>query len=221
MLLVIILLPIVALLYMLFRKAKIEAKLRESLHFNEGGSPRLRISVVVTRPQSVSYIASLLNSESTSYQVVVVADFSDKEQLLKEMVEYFGLFKTSYASNEELPQGAIRSLLRSYRRLFSRVVVVDSPHDGRYTPFEVGAVISSYNYNLQIDSSKGLRPRAIENLLLELATRPEGSVELITSAVGERVKLICREAALPKGVDKIEIKPSRHRKINYKLLQSL
>ncbi len=196
------------------------SQLRESLTFSDGDSQRLRISVVVTHPQSVNHVASFLNSESTSYQVIIISDFSRNEHLLHEIIAYFGLFRANYTSdNDELPRGAIRSLLRSHRRLFSKIVVVDSPSSGEYTPFEVGAVVSSYNYNLQIDSPKRLRPRAIENLLLELAIRPEGSIEKISSAIGERVRLLYREAALPEGINKIEVKASRHRKINYRLLK--
>ncbi|MFI3281040.1 MAG: hypothetical protein R3Y44_03590 [Rikenellaceae bacterium] len=169
--------------------------------------------------RSVNYIAESLKSESSAYQVVIVADFQRHEQLLRSITHYFGLFKTQYSPSDELAQGAVRALFRSHRRLFSKVVVVDSPRSSRYTPFEVGAVVSSYNYNLQVDSKRALRPRAIENLLLELALRPEGSVEQITSMIGERFKLLCREAALPSGVEKIEVKRNRRVKIGYRVLK--
>ncbi|MFR9539306.1 MAG: hypothetical protein SNI49_04035 [Rikenellaceae bacterium] len=195
------------------------ARLRETIHFDESTSPRLRISVVVGQGQSVNYIASLIKSESTAYQVIIVDDFSEKQSLLRDITQYFGLFKTSYTSSGELPQEATRTLLRSHKRLFSKVIVVDSAQSKDYTPFEVGAVISSYNYNLQIYSRRTLRVRAIENLLLELALRPEGSVEKITSMFGERIKLICREAALPEGVDKIKIDNRKSIKIKYRILK--
>ncbi|MFR9523584.1 MAG: hypothetical protein SNH94_03325 [Rikenellaceae bacterium] len=216
-----IILPIallVAIIY--FWSAQIHrAKLRSSLRFIDDNSPRLRISVVACKPQSVNYIASLLKSESTAYQVIIVADFEKQASLLRQAIEYFGLFKTSLAPNGEIEEGAIRNLLRSHRRLFAKLIVVDSPHSSSYTPFEVGAAISSYNYNLQIHSRRGLQPQAIENMLLELATRPEESVEQITSALGERFKLICREAALHKNAGKIEVKPNRRIKVNYRILK--
>ncbi len=196
-----------------------QARLREVIHFDDTASPRLRISVVSQYGKGVNYIASLLRSESTAYEVIIVDDFSQKESTLREVIQYFGLFKASYSTSGELPQGAIRSLFRSHKRLFSKVVIVDSPHSKEYTPFEVGAVVSRYNYNLQLRSQRPLRSKAIEHLLLELAWREEGSVEQIESRLGERIKLICREAALPEGADKIVVDSRRKIKISYWILK--
>ncbi len=195
------------------------SRLRETIHMDDNLSPRVRISVVSAQGRGVNYIASLLKSESSAYEVIIVDDFSLKESTLREIVQYFGLFKASYSTNGELAQGAIRSLYRSHKRLFSKVIIVDSPHSKEYTPFEVGAVVSSYNYNLQIRSRRTLRSRAIEYLILELALRDEGSVEKITSRIGEGIRLICREAALPDGADKIEIDSRREIKIGYRILK--
>ncbi len=218
--LIIVLIILLAIIFTMWSRTFMRyARLRESIHFDESTSPRLRISVVVGQGRSVNYIASLIKSESTAYQVIIVDDFSEKQSLLRDITQYFGLFKASYTSNGELPQEAIRTLLRSHKRLFSKVIVIDSAQSKDYTPFEVGAVISSYNYNLQIHSRRTLRVRAIENLLLELALRPEGSVERITSMLGERIKLICREAALPEGVDKIKVDRHKAIKIKYRILK--
>ncbi len=195
------------------------ARLREMIHFDDNASPRLRISVVSAQGRGVNYVASLLKSESTAYEVIIVDDFSQKESTLREIIQYFGLFKVSYSTCGELPTGAIHSMYRSHKRLFSKVVIVDTPHSKEYTPFEVGAVVSRYNYNLQLRSPRPLRSRAIEHLLLELACRPEGSVEQITSLLGERIKLICREAALPEGADKIVVNSHRKIKIGYWILK--
>ncbi len=219
MLITIILLLIFIAIVILSIRVKRYSELRRSLHFDHDLTPQLRISVIVTRARSVSHIASMLRSESTAYQVIVVDDFSQKENLLRQLSQYFGLFKVSYTPTAELPPMATRSLLRSHRRLFSKVVVVDSPASHLYTAFEVGAAISSYNYNLQIYSSRVLRPTAIENLLLELSMRSEEAIEEITSAIGERVKLLYREAALPSDVEKINLKRRKRVRIIYRLLQ--
>ncbi len=210
---------LIVLFAILDRHISHRTKLRDTIDYNGEDSPRLRISVIVHRPRSINYIASLLKSESTSYQVVVVSDFSHDRTLLHDIVHYFGLFKVSYQPTNELPAHAIRSLYRSHRRVFSKIVVIDSPQSNLYTPFEVGAVVSSYNYNLQIRSSRTLRERAIENLTLELAIRPEGEIEQITSSRGERFKLICREAALPASANKIEVPAEKEIKIKYRILK--
>ncbi len=195
------------------------AELRRSLNLIDELSPRLKISVVACGPRSITYIASLLLSESSAYQVIIVDDFSRNQGELNKITRYFGLLKTNYTPTEETPEGSIRALYRSHKRLFAKVVVVDSPKSKSYTPFEVGAEVSSYNYNLQIRSKRGLQPQAIEELLLEIAIRPEGSIEKITSCIGERFTLIYREAALHNGEAKIEVKNNRHIKISYRVLK--
>ncbi len=194
-------------------------KIRDSLYFDDNLAPQLRISVIITSARSVKHIASMLLSESTSYQVIVVSDFSQNQTLLRQITQYFGLFRTSYAPSGELPPDAVRGLLRSHRRLFSKVMVVDSPTSNIYTAFEVGAAVSTYNFNLQIRSPRSLRAKAIENLLIELSIHPEGEVEEIRSAIGERIKLVTRESALPSGLQR---NPADHKKriyITYRLLQ--
>ncbi|MFR9504245.1 MAG: hypothetical protein SNH73_07355 [Rikenellaceae bacterium] len=206
-------------IYAISQIASSRKRLRNSLNYHDQGTSRLRICVVVSGIKEISYIASLLQSESTSYQVVVVADYASHPNLLHSTIQYFGLFPASYSSTGEIESEAIRALYRSHKRIFSRVVVVDSPYHRGYTPFEVGAAISEYNYNLQIYSSRTLRTRAINNLLLELSTQPEGNIEQITSAIGERFKLLYREAALPRGKYKIEINRSKQMKIYYRILK--
>lgn len=200
-------------------RARRSAELRAMLRFDHDLAPQLRISVVVTRARSVSHVASMLRSESTAYQVVVVDDFSAKANLLRQITQYFGLFKASYTPSGELPPMAISSLLRSHRLLFSKIVVVDSPASSLYTPYQVGAAVSSYNYNLQIRSSRRLRPTAIENLLFELSTRSEEAIEEISSAIGEKVRLLSREAALPSGTSPIHRARRKRVRILYRLLQ--
>lgn len=209
-----------AAIYLYTRHAEAKrAKLRESLSYIDDISPRLQISVVVSGHKGVGYIASLLRSESTSYQVIVVADFAEQLTLLREITQYFGLFATTPSHNGEIQQGAIRTLYRSHKRLFTKLVVVDSPRSKLYTPYEVGASVSDYIYNLQIRSHRTLRPEAISNLLLEMATRPEGEIEKITSRRGERFKLIFRETALANSSHKIKCNKYRCIRIGYRILE--
>ncbi len=200
------------------RRASRRLALRRSLRYDSGVSPHLRISVVVDGGKSIHYIASLLREESPAFEVVVVSDFERDEAVLLNLIKYFGLFPVSYSSNGELPAGAVKLLYRSYRRLYSRLMVVFSPVSSSYTPFEVGATVSSYDYNLQIQSPRTLRPTAIEDLLLELSLREEGSIDEVTSLLGERMRLITRERALPQSMGMSPKAKERRIRIGYKIL---
>ncbi len=218
MLLIIAIALLVVAFYLYHRREVRLGERRRTLRYDTGASPRLKISVVVDGGKSLHYIASLLREESTAFEVIVVADFERDEDILRNLIKYFGLFAVSYTPYGELHQGAIRTLFRSYRRLYSRLVIVWSPTSSDYTPFEVGAAVSSYDYNLQIHSPRTLRPTAIEDLLLELSLRAEGSVDKITSLLGERIKLTTRDKALSKNSASGSNKKGKHIRIGYKIL---
>ncbi len=206
-------------IYSYSRYASHKREVRRSLKYIDDISPRLRISVVVSGIKGVGYISSLLRSPSTSYQVVVVGDFAANLALLREITQHFGLFAANFTYSDQLTAGAVRSLYRSHKRLYSRVIIVDSPSSKLYTPFEVGATVSDYNYCLLLHTSRTLLTEAIHDLLFELSSRPEGEVEKITSHRGERFALLLREAALPMGKEHITINKKRRIKIGYPLLQ--
>lgn len=220
MLTTLIIIAVAVAIYLYSQNELHKEKLRALIKNIDDLSPRLRISVVVRGVKGVGYISSLLRSESTSYQIVVVADYSKNIALLSEITHHFGLFAVSYTDSDKIQAGAIRTLYRSHRRLYSRVVLVDSPDSRNYTPFEVGAVASDFNYNLQLYSARTLRPEAIHYLLVELSMRHEGSVEKITSRIGERFKLVLREAALPQKGSPVRINKSHRATIKYKILES-
>ncbi|MFI3332263.1 MAG: hypothetical protein SNI51_03985 [Rikenellaceae bacterium] len=190
-----------------------------SLHFESESAPRLRISVVVVDAMSVDYVASLLMLESTCYEVVLVADFASDVQSLYALSQRFGLIKVNYTPNGEVEDDAVRGLYRSFRRVYSRLVVVDSPRSERYAPYEVGAVVSKYDYLLYLSSRKTLRSNAIDNLLLELATRPEGSISSIGSRLFERFHFCLRESFLPQGAIKKYGRRGKKIKIDYRILK--
>ncbi len=216
-----IILPLILLAAALFgwlfqRRLRYLAAVREALCALDLSSPRLSISVVVGGLLSVERVAALLKSEYATYQLVVVADYSSNPALLRDLIHYFGLFRAAPTSDEV----AIRALYRSHRRLFAHVVVVDASASSGYTPFEVGAWVSHSRYNLQLLATRPtLRPRAVASLLYELASRPEGSVERITSTIAERYIVQCREAALPSSLRKIRVDAARELKISYRILK--
>lgn len=199
-------------------RARQRKALRSTLKYEAAVAPRLRISVVVSGAQSVGYISSLLRSESVAYQVVVVDDFARRETLLHSAIKYFGLFKVGYTSSGELPRDAVRGLYRSHRRLYDRLLLVDSPRSDHYKESEVGVVLSSYQYTLMLHSPRVLLPSAIDDLLLEIALYPEGAVDEIQSQRGERFKLLKRECALLLAGAQRQVRSRQVVKINYKIL---
>ncbi len=186
---------LLVLAYRLRIRAVENRRFRNSLHFGAEIIPRLRISVVAPRSQSIGCVASLLKSESNAYQVVVVDDFSRHAKLLEAIISHFELIKVGYTPGGELPEDAVRGVYRSLRRLYSKLLIVDSPHDDLYTAEQVGAALSSFDYTLLLDSQRPLRPTAIDDLLLEIALRPQGQVDEIASRRGEKFRLVRREAA--------------------------
>lgn len=218
MLLIVAIVAITIVLYQYFVTTRRRTQFRNSYIFDADVSPHLRISVVVSGMKERDKIAEMLQGESNSYEVIVVTDFGSAQDDLRKIVQHFKLFKASYLPSGELPDKAIRGVYRSHRRLYSKLLVVDSPASDHYSPFEVGAVVSSYDYNLQIRSQRTLRKTAIRDLLLELAMYPESSVVEIRSRIAEPIKLILREDGLP-SVKKGNQHKGQHKiKIYYKVL---
>lgn len=219
MLLIIAISLLIVAFYLYRRHQKDQVELRKSLHFDHDSSLRLRISVVATEIESVSYLASLLREESNAYQIIAVGDFSQREPLLRAINHYFGMFRVSFLPTGELPEDALRGVFRSHRRLYSKLIVVDSAISNRYSPLEVGTAVSNYDYILHLRSPNTLRAGAINNLLLELSLRHEGSVEMIVSKLGEGAKLIRREAIEPLLRGKHKVKRENIVRLNYNIFE--
>ncbi len=218
MLLIIVIAALAAIFYGYHRRTKRRAQLREMLRLNADISPRLRISVIVDGAHSVGYIASLMRSDSTSYQLIIVDDFSHQEPLLRAAAHYFGLFRATYDPPAGPLKDAFRGLYRSHRRLYSKLVIVDSAASNKYRPHQVGATISSYDYSLLLKAPSTLKATAIEDLLLEIAMRQDEEVEEIRTIIGQRVRLLRREAVIAPCATKEHGKRGRVIKIDYKIL---
>ncbi len=162
----------------------------------------------------------MLALSSASFELIVVAPFFKERGALHALAQRFSLIKTHYTPNGVVGSDSIKGLYRSFRRIYSRLVVVDcSHHDHHHSPLEIGASVSKYDYILHIYSHRVLQLDAIDNLLLELATRPEGSVESLESMLFERFKLYRRESILGRGGQGRSSSNRSRLKINYRILK--
>ncbi len=189
------------------------------VEFNADNSPSIEISIVIDRIKNVAQICDLLSYEPTNYEVVIVADFSRKEELLRSVIRHFGLIKVNFISDGNLPSQTINALYRSHVRLYSRLVIVDARPTTIFTPLRIGAAMSSHNYTLQISSNRVLRQDSIKRLLLEVALRSSESFDILLSGRGERIALYRREVAELQELGIRGLRRLRRGYISYKLLK--
>ncbi len=154
------------------------------------------VTVVVEHLDSVAQVCRLLSCDLSPYEVVVVADFSSRRELLGNMIRYFSLLKVSYVESGELREGGVVVLYRSRKRLYRRLIVVRRSEGGVPSSLQIAASLASYDFVLALPRGRGLRRDAIAMLLRRLERADVLDVDRVVSLRGERFVMLRREWAL-------------------------
>lgn len=131
---------------------------------------RVGISVLATGHNSLARCEELMAVEYPDFEVVLLFDRATNSALLHQLIKRYHLIRVDYLPSGELHPMAVRGLYRSRRRLYRRLVVVDSVATGRRA-LDVMADVATRGFLLPLADHRSLSSRAVEHLALELAFR--------------------------------------------------
>lgn len=131
---------------------------------------RVGISVLAAGHNSLARCEELMAVEYPDFEVVLLFDGATNPALLHQLIKRYHLIRVDYLPSGELHPAAVRGLYRSRRRLYRRLVVVDSVATGRRA-LDVMADVATRGFLLPLADHRSLSSRAVEHLALELAFR--------------------------------------------------
>lgn len=131
---------------------------------------RVGISVLAAGRTSLARCEELMAVEYPDFEVVLLFDGATNPALLHQLIKRYHLIRVDYLPSGELHPAAVRGLYRSRRRLYRRLVVVDSVATG-CRALDVMADVATRGFLLPLADHRSLSSRAVEHLALELAFR--------------------------------------------------
>lgn len=163
------------------------------------GAGSIGISVVCSGVRSLDQVENLLSVEYARYEVVVVLDAWRYPDEFGALAARYRMIGVEYAPSSELPVEGVRSLGRSRKRQYRRLVLVDRRQDTCYGDFDAAVGVASYDHVLPVLEGQYLMPDAIERLVAELGHYRSETLLAVRSWVGEPMTLLSREAVMSAG----------------------
>lgn len=157
------------------------------------------ITAITSGVGSEAQIRNLLSVEYARYEVVVVLDARRHPGQFAAIVSNFCMIRVEHAPSGELPDRDVRSVRRSRKRCFRRLVLVDRAEDVPENDFDAAAAVASYDYLLPVREGQYLLGDTVERLVVELGEHPAGQVGLVRSWLGVPAMLLAREAVVAAG----------------------
>lgn len=157
------------------------------------------ISVLCSGVSDPAQIENLLSPEYSRYEVVVVLDGCRHVAEFAALVGRYRMIRVDWAYSGELEIEGVRSLGRSRKRHFRRLVLVDRVRGSAAGDFDAAAAAATYDYLLPVFAGQFLLPGTIERLVAELGEGPPGALGLVRSRLGEPAVLLSREAVVAAG----------------------
>ncbi|MCM1151458.1 MAG: hypothetical protein NC322_05405 [Alistipes senegalensis] len=144
-------------------------------------------------------IENLLSSEYARCEVIVVADAWHRPVFFESLVARYKLIRVEYLPADEFPVHRVRSMWRSRKRCFRRLVLLDCSGESPEGDFDAAASVATYDWLIPVRNGRYLLPGALERLAVEVGQSAPGSVGVIRSRIGEPFVLFSREAVVAAG----------------------
>lgn len=157
------------------------------------------ISVLCSGVSDRRQIENLLSATYARYEVVVVLDARSHPGVFAELVAEYRMIRVEWSPTGELPVEGVRSVGRSRKRRFRRLVLVDRCPDTPAGDYDAAATVASYDYLLPVAEGQFLLPGAVERLVTELGECPAGTLETVYAPLGVPVRLVARDAVTAAG----------------------
>ncbi len=157
------------------------------------------ISVLCSGMVAPDCIERLLAVEYAHYEVIAVLDRERFPEVFARLVSRYRMIRVAGTGCGDLPVRGVRSLERSRRRGFRRLVLIDRAWDGAAGDFDAAADVADYEYLLPFRCDGELLPEAIERLAAEAGEFPPGVAARIRAPLGVPLTLYAREAVVAAG----------------------
>ena len=153
-------------------------------------------------------IENLLAAEYARCEVIVVADAWYRRVFFESLVARYRMIRVDYLPSDEFPVQGVRSMWRSRRRCFRRLVLLDRPEDAEAGDFDAAASVAAYDWLIPVRRGQYLLPGALDRLAVEVGRGTAGMPDMLRSRVGEPFCLFGREAVAAAGG--FGARPARH-----------
>ena len=178
------------------RKSRLLAPMRGLACDAPGG---IGISVLCSGVSDPEQIRNLLTVEYANYEVIAVLDAARCPEEYAALVSHYRMIRVEWTPTGELAVEGIRSVGRSRKRRFRRLVLVNRSADTAAGDFDAATTVATYDYLLPVEDDRWLLPGTIERLVAEAGEAPDGAVESIRSPLGAPLRLLAREAVIAAG----------------------
>ncbi len=166
---------------------------------SQGVGANIGISVLCCGLTDLVRIERLLSVDYARYEVVVVLDGRQWAEDFERLIARYHMIRVEWQPTDELHTEGVRSLGRSRKRCFRRLVVVDRIGGDPHGDLDAAAAVASYDYLIPLCGDLNLLPETIERIAEVLGEEPERMLEWISSPVGAYGCVISREAVVAAG----------------------
>ncbi len=162
-------------------------------------SGTIGFSLLCSGVRRLSQIENLLSSEYVRSEVVVVADASLRRAFFESLIARYRMIRVEYLPSDEFPVQHVRSMWRSRRRCFRRLVLLDRSEDTSADDWNAAASVASYDWLIPVRDGQYLLPGVLERLSVEAGQGHPGAVGALRSWVGGSFVLLSRDAVAAAG----------------------
>lgn len=153
-------------------------------------------SLLCSGVRRLGQVENLLSSEYDRCEVIVVLDVWQQRGLFESLAARYRMIRVEWLPSDELPVRGVRSMWRSRRRCFRRLVLLDRPGDTPAGDWNAAASVAAYDWLLPVRDGQYMLPGALERLAV--AAGQEGPAAL-RSLTGEPCVLLHRERVVAAG----------------------
>lgn len=162
-------------------------------------SGNIGFSLLCSGVRRLSQVENLLSSEYVRSEAVVVVDALRRRVFFETLVARYRLIRVEYLPSDEFPVRGVRSMWRSRRRCFRRLVLLDRPEDTAADDWNAAASVASCEYLIPVRDGCCLLPGVLERLSVEVGQWGPATVGAVRSWVGGPFVLVSREAVAAAG----------------------
>ena len=157
------------------------------------------ISVLCSGVRQSGQVENLLSTELVRYEVVAVVDAAHYPACFERLVDRYRMIRVEHVPSDEFPARGVRSMWRSRKRCYRRLVLLDREETTQEGDFDAAASVATYDWLLPVHGAERLIPGAVERLAEVLGGAEPGTIDAVRSWPGEAEVLLNRDAMSAAG----------------------
>ncbi len=166
------------------------------------------ISVLCSGVRRPAQLENLLATELVRYEVVAAVDAAHYPACFEMLVGRYRMIRVEYVPSDEFPACGVRSVWRSRKRCYRRLVLLDRAATTPEEDFDAAASVAAYDWLAPVRGSESMVPGAMERLAEVLDGAEPGKIGAVRSWPGEADAVVQREVVAAAGG--FGAQPGRH-----------